>query len=157
MRQSAGIRCRPMEVRMKRFVCVAFLVLVTAGVSEAATCESLASLSLPDTTVTTAQTVAAGAFTPPGRGGGRGGAAFSSLPSFCRVAITMKPTSQSDIKAEVWLPSAGWNGKLQVVGNGAWAGSISYPAMATAVAAGYAAASTDTGHVGGAENATRHK
>ena len=141
---------------MKRIVGVAFLVMVTARVSEAATCESLASLSLPNTTVTVAQTVTAGAFTPPGRGS-RGGAAFASLPSFCRVAVTLKPTPQSDIKAEVWLPSAGWNGKLQVVGNGAWAGSISYPAMATAVAAGYAAASTDTGHVGGAENATRHK
>ena len=141
---------------MKRFVGVAFLIMVTAGVSEAATCEDLASIALPNTTVTEAQTVASGAFTPPGRGG-RGGAAFASLPSFCRVAITLKPTPQSDIKAEVWLPSAGWNGKLQVVGNGAWAGSISYPAMATAVAAGYVAASTDTGHIGGAENATRHK
>jgi len=145
-----------MEVRMKRFVCVAFLVLLTARASEAATCESLASLALPNTTVTVAETVASGAFTPPGRGG-RGGAAFASLPSFCRVAVTLKPTPQSDIKAEVWLPSEGWNGKLQVVGNGAWAGSIGYPAMATAVAAGYAAASTDTGHTGGAENATRNK
>src|SRR5689334_2633659 len=41
-----------------------------------------------------------------------------------------------------------WNGKLQSVGNGAWAGSISYPAMATALADGYATASTDTGHKG---------
>src|SRR4029453_11952442 len=46
----------------------------------------------------------------------------------------------------------GWNGKLQVVGNGAFAGTVSYPAMATAVAAGYAAASTDTGHTGPAAN-----
>lgn len=47
---------------------------------------------------------------------------------------------------------SGWNGKLQAVGNGAWAGTISYPALATALAAGYAAASTDTGHEG--NNAT---
>jgi feruloyl esterase len=40
----------------------------------------------------------------------------------------------------------GWNGKLQAVGNGGWAGTISYPALATAVRGGYAAASTDTGH-----------
>ena len=53
---------------------------------------------------------------------------------------------------EVWLPAAGWNGKLQVVGNGAFAGTISYPAMATALAAGYAAASTDTGHTGPSSN-----
>lgn len=48
----------------------------------------------------------------------------------------------------MWLPAGGWNGKLQAVGNGAWAGTISYPAMATALAAGYATASTDTGHEG---------
>jgi feruloyl esterase len=52
----------------------------------------------------------------------------------------------------VWLPANGWNGKLQVVGNGAYAGTIGYPAMATALSAGYAAASTDTGHTGPASN-----
>ena len=50
---------------------------------------------------------------------------------------------------EVWLPASGWNGKFQAVGNGGWAGVISYAAMADAVRAGYASASTDTGHVGG--------
>ena len=50
------------------------------------------------------------------------------------------------------MPAAGWNGKLQVVGNGGFAGTISYAAMATAVAAGYASASTDTGHTGPAAN-----
>jgi feruloyl esterase len=53
---------------------------------------------------------------------------------------------------EVWLPASGWNGKLQVVGNGAFAGTISYPAMATALKAGYATASTDTGHTGPSSN-----
>src|SRR5204862_5433486 len=61
-----------------------------------------------------------------------------------------------------WLPTfaegsggqarGGWNGKLEAVGNGAWAGTISYPAMATALAAGYATVSTDTGHTGGNAN-----
>ena len=143
---------------MERYVIAAVLSCVMSGVSEAATCESLTSLAPTGTTVTLAQTVAAGAFTQPGRGGRAGGAnAFAALPAFCRVAVTIKPTPQSDIKAEVWLPASGWNGKLQVVGNGAWAGSISYPAMATALAAGYAAASTDTGHTGGAQNATANK
>jgi len=71
------------------------------------------------------------------------------------------PTADSDIKIEVWMPASaqgsgaagsGWNGKLQAVGNGGWAGTISYPAMATALGAGYAAVSTDTGHVGGNAN-----
>src|SRR5262249_21170234 len=62
---------------------------------------------------------------------------------------TLRPTSDSEIKIEVWMPAAGWNGSLESVGNGAWAGTIGYGAMATALAAGYAAASTDTGHAGG--------
>ena len=112
----------------------------------AGACESLASLKLPDTTITMAQVVGAGAFSPPA-----GGAviAYRDLPEFCRVAATLKPSSDSDIKVEFWLPVSGWNNKLQSVGNGGWAGVISYSAMADAVRAGYASASTDTGHVGG--------
>src|SRR6185369_11525035 len=67
------------------------------------------------------------------------------LPEFCRVAATLTPSSDSDIKVEVWLP-AGWNRKFQAVGNGGWAGTISYSAMAEAIKLGYATASTDTGH-----------
>jgi Tannase and feruloyl esterase len=119
----------------------------------APSCESLASRTFPGTTITLAQVIDAGAFTPPASA--RGAAAppaaakvFRSLPPFCRVAATLKPSKDSDIKIEVWLPATGWNGKFQGVGNGGWAGSISYPALAAAVTAGYAAASTDTGHVG---------
>ena len=113
----------------------------------AASCESLASLALPNAAITSVQTVAAGAFTPPG---GRGAPpAAASVPAFCRVAATLKPSSDSDIKVEVWLPSSGWNGKFQGVGNGGWTGSINYGAMSQALRSGYAAASTDTGHEGG--------
>jgi feruloyl esterase len=135
---------------------------VTAGVwiacvssASAATCESLTSLSVPHGAVTLAQTVAPGTFTAPsGRAGGAPGGQnpFAKLGSFCRVALTLKPAPQSDIRAEVWMPSSGWNGKLQVVGNGGFAGTISYAAMANALAAGYAAASTDTGHTGPSSN-----
>ena len=64
----------------------------------------------------------------------------------CQVHGVLKPTPTSNIQFEVWLPAAGWNGKLQVVGNGGLAGTISYPAMAAAVRDGFATASTDTGH-----------
>ena len=138
-----------------------------------ATCESLSGLKLPHTTVTAAQVVAPGAFTLPGpvrgergetagdvaaraaEGGGQAvgraaalAQALASLPSFCRVSATIAPSSDSDIKVEVWLPAAGWNGKFQAVGNGGWAGTVSYAALAQAVAGGYATASTDTGHTG---------
>jgi feruloyl esterase len=84
---------------------------------------------------------------PAGRGGGRGPSpVFKTLPAFCRVAVTLTPTSDSDIKSEIWLPMTGWNGKFQVDGNGGWAGSIGYPNLGTAVAAGFASGGTDTGH-----------
>lgn len=139
-----------------RFVAPLVLTALVSvpSATEAATCDSLSTLAVANGMVTLAQPVAAGTFKAPGRGGGPPGAAgpYAALPEFCRVAVTLKPTPNSDIKAEVWLPSAGWNGKLQVVGNGAFAGTVSYPALATAVAAGYAAASTDTGHTGPSSN-----
>ena len=116
------------------------------GSAIAATCESMAALNLPDTTITSAQPVAAGAFIPPGASVPP--ASVKNLPAFCRVAATIKPAKDSDIKMEVWLPLTGWNGKYRGQGNGGFAGSIFYPGLATAVSAGYAAASTDTGHSG---------
>jgi feruloyl esterase len=61
----------------------------------------------------------------------------------------LKPTSDSDIKIEVWLPQVGWNGKYMAVGNGAFSGAIGYSAMANGLGRGYAVSSTDTGHEGG--------
>jgi feruloyl esterase len=61
----------------------------------------------------------------------------------------LTPSNDSHIESEVWLPAENWNGKLQVVGNGGWAGSISYAAMASSLREGYASASTDTGHKAG--------
>jgi feruloyl esterase len=50
---------------------------------------------------------------------------------------------------ELWMPADNWNGKFQMVGNGGWAGIISFPQMGAALRDGYATASTDTGHQGG--------
>jgi feruloyl esterase len=71
------------------------------------------------------------------------------LAEHCRVAAVLTPSSDSHIEMEVWLPTENWNGKFQAVGNGGWAGVISYPAMASALHEGYATASNDTGHKGG--------
>jgi feruloyl esterase len=126
--------------------------LSVCTVGAAASCDSLASMALPQTTITLAGVVEAGAFTPPGSAGANpswpAGQVFRGLPAFCRVAATIKPSSDSDIKIEVWLPLTGWNGKFQAVGNGGWAGTITYAAMASALQRGYATASTDTGHAG---------
>ena len=55
-------------------------------------------------------------------------ARWQQRPPSVASLLTSKPTADSDIKIEVWLPASGWNGKFQAVGNGGWAGTISYPA-----------------------------
>jgi hypothetical protein len=119
------------------------------GVIQAAPtpCDGLAKLALPATTITTAEAVPAGSFTPPGTG------AIPNLPAFCRVAGVIKPSDDSEIEFEVWMPSSGWNGKFLGLGNGGFAGSISYASMGPALAHGYATASTNTGHNGGVTDA----
>ena len=106
--------------------------------SVSSSCEQLTSLNLTNAAVTLARAYPAGDFTS--------GRTFQ-VPAFCRVAVTAKPTSDSDIKVEVWLPSA-WNGKLLGTDNGGFSGAINYGALASAIAKGYAAVSTDTGHTG---------
>lgn len=121
----------------------------------AETCDSLTELKLADTTITSAKTIAAGAFTmPPGVPVSPFGAAsFKKLPDFCRVEGVIQPSSDSHIEFEVWLPAFGWNGKYHGEGNGGFAGSINYTALADSVQNGYASSSTDTGHKGDATDA----
>lgn len=107
------------------------------------TCESLVQLALPNTKITVAESVSTGEFTPPGRP-----ASIKGLPPFCRVAATLKPSADSDIKIEVWLPLNDWNKNYRGQGNGGFAGAIGYDAMAEAIKLGYATAGTDTGHTG---------
>ena len=120
----------------------AALALLPCSVPAATPCAALAILPLPEVIAISAQEVPAGPFTPPGATKPIAG---GDLPAFCRVALTVSPA----INIEVWLPQAGWNERYQGVGGGGYAGSISYAALATALRAGYATASTDTGHVGG--------
>ena len=96
-----------------------------------ASCESIASMTLPHAAITSAAAVDAGAFVAPsGPGAPAGSGPFARLPAFCRVAATLRPSSDSDIKIEVWLPASGWNGKFEGVGNGGWSGNIAYGALA---------------------------
>ncbi len=127
------------------------IVLVGGALAPAPTaaqksCESLTSLALTNTTITSATSVAAGAFKPPAGPGQP--APTEPLPAFCRVAGISRPTSDSEIRFELWLPASGWNGKYEQVGNGGFAGTIPLSAMASPLLRGYATAGTDDGHVG---------
>lgn len=119
-------------------------------------CEQFKNVSLTGATFIAVETVAAGPYLAPagarrGAGGpaaGRGPAQPILLPAHCRIAATLKPSSDSDIKMELWMPVEDWNGKFEMVSNGGWAGIISFPQM-VALKEQYATASTDTGHTGG--------
>jgi len=137
-------------------------------------CEGLAQLELPGAKIMLAQTVAAGAFTPPANMTpylvGEP-SLYKALPAFCRLVVDATPSADSSIKIEVWMPvngaqlvrsqdgesqnaesqsggsqSGGWNGKFQGEGIGGFAGEIDYRQMAIALRRGYATAGTNTGH-----------
>ena len=139
----------------KTTISAAFVLLVTMVMTparaeaqkEVQACTSLTGHLLVDGTVALTEAVGAGEFTTPpgGRGGGR---TLGEVPAFCRVVARLSPARGSEILVEVWLPAVGWNGKLLALGNGGFAGSIGYQGLGSAVADGYAAASTDTGHTG---------
>jgi len=126
---------------------LAALVLGPSGAA-ADSCEGLAALALPDTMITLAQSVPAGRVIPPY------GKPIDKLPAFCRVAGVIRPTGDSYIRFELWLPASGWNQKLLGVGNGGFGGSINYSSMAGDLRRGYATAATDTGHEAEAEDAS---
>jgi Tannase and feruloyl esterase len=113
-------------------------------------CERLAKSELPNASITSAKSVAAGAFVGPPQvfSGGDLSAFYKKLPAFCRIVAKATPTADSNITVEVWMPLAGWNGKLQGLGNGGFAGLIDYMELGAAITKGYAATATDAGHTG---------
>lgn len=133
-------------------------VALAPSVSRGATCESLSSFTLPRTTITMAQTVPAGSFVAPGRGNAPG-QPLKDLPEFCRVQATLRPTSDSNIKIELWLPAAAaWNTKFRGTGNGGLGGGagVNANALANGVRRGYATAGNNTGHEGDSSYALSH-
>jgi len=113
-------------------------------------CGKLMGLAVSGAKITFAQTVEAGTFAGPRNpNSGRDlTAPYKNVPAFCRVVAQATPSPDSDIRIEIWLPSAGWNGKLQGIGNGGFAGLIDYMQLGVVVTKGYAATATTTGHEG---------
>jgi feruloyl esterase len=123
-------------------LCFASIALSAAFSQE--NCEKIKSdLKVADTTITSAESVAAGPFELPA-----GLMKSIDVPAFCRVRAEIKPTSDSLIKIEVWMPAEGWNGRFEQIGNGGLAGSINLMFLANDLKKGYATAATDDGHEG---------
>lgn len=130
---------------MGRLILLLFLIAGNWSVASvnAQKREPLLDLKLPKTTIESVETIGAGEFKP---SFGLGASHFRNLPALRRVVGVIKPTSDSHIRFEVWLPVDKWNGNFRGVGNGGFAGVINYGDMMQAATAGYAVASTDTGH-----------
>ena len=119
---------------------VASVAFYAGALAASMSCERLSGISLPNTTITFAQSYAPGQTVS---------GTIMAPVGLCRVASTVKPSSDSDIKFEVWIPTDGsWNGKYEQLGNGGFAGSIWVAFIANAVSRGYAAAATDDGTSG---------
>jgi feruloyl esterase len=125
--------CRPIFLLLTAFFVAGELP------ARAATCETLTRLKLPHTTIATAELVPAGTFTPPSA------APIGDLPGFCRVAATLTPTTDSDIRVELWMPESGWNSRFEGTGNGGFAGGIGWGVLARELRRGFAVANTDMG------------
>ena len=93
-------------------------------------CESLASVALPNTTIESA-------------------AVDSSNPGVCRVtAITTHPPMGDKVRIWVAIPTSNWNGRFLGNGGGGFVGGNA-AAVNQGVALGFASGATDTGHEGG--------
>jgi len=97
-----------------------------AAPAGAADCTKLLGLNLKDTVITEAAVVAA----------------KDDVPEYCRVQGGLETV----ILFEVALPTKAWNNKFFYVGGGGYNGSV--PELTDALARGYAAAGSDTGHRG---------
>ncbi len=124
--------------RLATAVCV--VVVYCSAAAMAADCGGLKGLKLEATTITLAEMVTSGTVELPGAGPVQG------LPALCRVTGVLRPSGDSKIHFEVWLPEKEWNGRLLGTGNGGFAGSISYQQFGGYVKRGFAVAGSDAGH-----------
>ena len=124
-------------------------MLLTARSPLAATaCGSLTGVPLLDGAVTSATDVTAPFTTTANSNAATADTITVSAPfPFCKVTATLRPTADSSIQAELWMPDAAhWNGKFLGVGNGALTGAIWHTSMVRPLQGGYAVANSDLGH-----------
>ena len=118
---------------------LAFGLAGANGALAANSCSALANIKIADTTITAAESVAAGTFKAPDQKN------YSDLPAFCRVTATISALPNSAVRIELWMPQQGWKGLFEGTGNGGYGGDFIYSALAQGVRRGYAAANTDQG------------
>ena len=123
--------------------CLLLPVLFVAAPAAATGCEQLRELQLPNVEIRSAHSIAKGESPP----WSRPDLVMPTDMAYCEVQATARPTPDSDIRFELWIPAGtAWNGRFLQVGNGGFAGHIPYGTMLLGLAKGYAVAGTDDGH-----------
>src|SRR5260221_2793 len=116
------MKSRSMWLAASAVVSLAAVAAPAAAHAETA-CADLARTTLPHAEITSAK------------------AATVAGKDVCQIAVTSRPTKDSDIRLEVWIPvGAAWNGKFVQVGNGGFAGTVSKVSFMGPIKAGYAVA-----------------
>jgi len=130
---------------LTRAIPLVFLGLIGAGKPAVAgtptSCASLQNFSFPNTTITGVQTNSGGPYVAPDTWH----LAFANLPPSCQVSATIKPTADSSINVQVWMPTQGYNGRYLGTGNGGYAGGFFQSELAAGINNGFATANTDMG------------
>jgi feruloyl esterase len=113
----------------------------TTASGEQVACETLTGTTLAGGTVQSAAAIPAGDYTPPGQSN-----AVTGLPAFCRVTVVMKPSPDSNVNVELWMPRQNWNGRFLGNGSGGGGGAILYfSGLVEGLKRGFASAITDLG------------
>jgi feruloyl esterase len=107
-------------------------------------CERLQSLQLRNTIITAVAVVPEAQFALPTSA--TSNKPSLDLPSYCRVTATIRPTPNSDIGIELWMPTSQWNEKVLGTGNVNWCGGVNQLQMALGLREHYAVVGTDRGH-----------
>src|SRR5688572_10550925 len=131
---------------------IGFAIALALTGGSGATHAALSCAQLTSVTPEVTTTITSATLTAPGP---VSGTTVSSTVPFCRAQGTARPTSDSEIKFEVWLPAtaAAWTGRMKVNGTGGFAGGAPFARLAQDIGDGFITAGSNMGHDGG-ENAS---
>ncbi len=124
--------------------CFAFTAIGGGNVAHAADCASLMGVTFASVQITAASSVTSIDL--------KNAAGTTSVTKpFCRVQAVARPTPDSEILFEIWLPptAEAWNGRMKTEATGGYLGGIPYGRMAQELEAGFAEVGTNLGHEGG--------
>ena len=133
------------RIMVPALVATIILVMPSTKAGAQKLCQSLKAFTYPQTTIIGAELDDGGKYTT------KDILSFPNLPASCRVKAQIKPTEESDINVEIWLPASSelpngrYNGSYLGTGSGGYGGDIIDSELAQGINNGFATANTDMG------------